>query len=284
MKYKIRSLFIPSPGYTFLAMDLSQAETWVVAYLANEPKMKDALLNSDIHTITAAGIFLPQTECFHDIWENIDGKRVCKSCQSTVSEIERYLGKRSNHGNSYRMSADRWTQVINADSDKPPFVTVSLAQAKAYRLKWLRLYPGVVTWWKEIEGAMGRNRTLKTTYGRKRTFGGIWGDSLFKEATAYEPQSTVADHALGMTHPDLGIEGGLLGIAKHPEIKRHCKIVHTAHDSVMLEIPEREVDTFAPICYGLFHRPLVVKGESFNIPVDLEVGGRWGEMQKIKVA
>jgi len=281
MKYKIRSLFIPTKGFTFLAFDLSQAETWIVAYRSREQRMKDALLHSDIHTITASAIFAPGVDCDHDSWMEEDNHRICKSCNTKITNAERYLGKRSNHGNSYRMSAERWTQVINADSDKPPYVTVTLSQAKKYRNAWLGFYPGVTNWWKDIESQLARDRTITTTYGRKRNFTAPWGDSLFKEATAYEPQSTVADHALGLVHPELGVEGGLLGICKHPDISRYCNVVYTAHDSVIVEAPKGREREFAPLIYRLFRRPLVVGGECFTIPVDGEIGDRWGELERI---
>ncbi len=108
-----------------------------------------------------------------------------------------------------------------------------------------------------------------------------WGDELFKEATAYVPQSTVGDHALGAVQPELGIEGGLLSVYKmfksHPEIR----VVHTAHDSIMLEVPiGTELEVGGRI-YSALHRPLVVNYEELTIPVDCEVGERWGELEKV---
>lgn len=282
MKYKIRSQFIASPGFTFIAMDLSQAETWVVSRLANEVTMIDALANSDIHTITAAALFL-NNGCFHTVgWDKFDnGDRVCKDCGGVITEIMRYLGKKSNHGNSYRMSPDRWTQVINAESDNPPFVTVTLAESRVYNKKWLSLYVGIKQWWLAVENQLAANRTIITPYGRRRVFYGQWGDPLFKEAIAYNPQSTVADHALGAIQPELGISGGILGISKLPDVKNHCRLITTAHDSVLLEVPlgsEREI---APQVYKQFHRPLVVNGDEFTIPVDGEYGERYGELERI---
>lgn len=287
MKYKVRSQFIPTPGFTFLAFDLSQAETWVSAYLANEPRMKDALLHSDIHTITAAAIFSDNTQCDHFGWDKetnpSTGKsdRVCKVCGTRITEEERYIGKRSNHGNTYRMSPIKWMQVINGESNEPPYVSVTSKQAIQYNRKWLNFYPRIQTWWKEIESELGQSRTLVTPYGRRRNFGGFWGQDLFKEATAFVPQSTVADHALGLVQRQLNVEGGFLGISKHPDIKRYCRIVHTAHDSIMLEVPSNREPEFAPIIFSLFRRPLVVNGEQFTIPVDGEYGDRWGELEDI---
>src|SRR5881628_249621 len=107
MKYKLRSMIVAPKGKTLIAFDLSQAETWVVAWLANEPNMKHFLLNSDIHTETAVALF-------HKLFAQI------------IVE-ERYIGKQNNHANSYGMGPDRQAQVINKRSDQPPYVTVSVA-------------------------------------------------------------------------------------------------------------------------------------------------------------
>lgn len=280
-KIKIRSQFIASPGYTYIACDLSQAEAWIVAFLANERTMKDALLYSDIHTITAAALFITNN-CSHPSWrKQDDGLRVCDECGESITEIMRYLGKKSNHGNNYRMSPERWTQVINAESDNPPFVTVMLSEARKYNKRWLDLYVGIKQWWREIERQLRENRTLTTPYGRRRVFYGAWNDSLFKEATAYIPQSTVADHALGCTQSTLGIEGGILAISKLPDIKAHCRIVTSAHDSVLIEVPKGSELELAPQIYNKFCRPLEIKGEVFTIPVDVEIGDRYGELEKL---
>lgn len=279
MKLKVRSLYVPTPGYSFIAFDLSQAETWVTAFLAREPRMKEALLKSEIHSVTAAAIFRPPTDCEHLVkWgKKEDGSRFCTLCNIEVNDDERYIGKKSNHGNSYRQGVNRWVQVINAEGK----VSVSTAQGTKYNQVWHGLYPGIKTWWTETENELAKSRTLITPYKRRRYFSGLWGDELFKEATAFVPQSTVADHALGMVQPELGIEGGILSISRHPTISRWCRLVHTAHDSVMLEVPRNRENEFTPIVRRLFERPLVVNGEQFTIPVDGEYGDRWGELKPI---
>lgn len=255
---------IAPKGKVLIACDLSQAESWIVAYRANEHKMKHALNFGDIHRETAIGFFPKPPELI-------------------ITE-ERYIGKQFNHASSYRMGPERAAEIINKKSDQPPFVTVSLLQAKEFSRKWHQLY-NVKTWWSEIEDQLNRNRTLVTTYGRKRTFFAAWGNELFKEATAFEPQSTVADHFNGATHPELGIEGGLLAIYRHVILpsKGELKIVNQAHDSLMVECPTEIRMEIAQEMTRWLRRPLVINGEEFTIPSDCEMGERWGEMEKVKI-
>lgn len=277
---KIRSMIVAPKDHLLVQFDYSQAETWIVAHLANEPNMKKALMFGDIHTETAgSAIFFADTGCFHE-WNKKTKK--CNLCGAEVTTSMRYTGKRVNHASAYRMKPPRMAQVINKDSDQPPYVTVTLAETKRYSEGWHSYYD-IKGWWREIEDQLNRNRTLITSYGRKRVFFAPWGDELFKEATAYEPQSTVADHANGRIHPELGIPGGFNEVHRQIVTKGYGKIINQSHDSIILELHKRDVDGLIPQIHNLLQRPLVVKGEQFVIPVDCEVGERWGELEKREV-
>lgn len=262
---KLRSMVVAPKGKVLIACDLSQAESWIVAYRANEPRMKHALNFGDIHRETALGFFDKTPE--------------------TIITEERYIGKQFNHASSYRMGPERAAELINKKSDQPPFVTVSLPQAKEFSRKWHELY-NVKTWWSEIEEQLNHTRSITTTYGRRRDFFAAWGNELFKEATAYEPQSTVADHFNGAVHPELGIEGGLLGVYRkliQTQSDDSLAIVHQAHDSLMMECPFEIRLEVASIITEQLRRPLIINGETFTIPSDCEIGERWGEMEKVKI-
>jgi hypothetical protein len=135
-------------------------------------------------------------------------------------------------------------------------------------------------WWAEIDDTLRRTRCLVTPYRRKRMFFGLWNDDLLKEATAYVPQSTVADHMNGAVQPELGIEGGLLEIYRKIVVpsKFEVKMIQTAHDSVVLETPKPLLSEMSEKVVSILKRPLVVNGETFTIPVDCDIyPERWGE-------
>lgn len=279
-KIHIRSMIVAPPGKVLLAFDLSQAESWVVAFLANEPNMKRALRFGDIHTETAgSALFYPQSGCPHE-WRK--GELNCARCNREVTKEMRYVGKRYNHASAYRMGAERAAQVINKDSDKPPYFTVTIAQSRLFSKAWHEYY-NLKPWWDEIERKLNENnRTWVTVYRRPRTFFGAWGPELFKEATAYEPQSTVSDHFNGAVQPELGVKGGLKEIYKQlVKPYNDHKIINQSHDSAMLEVPRVVVSDLVPKLKSLIERPLLIKNETFIIPSDVEVGERWGELEKV---
>jgi DNA polymerase I-like protein with 3'-5' exonuclease and polymerase domains len=281
-KVHIRSMIVAPPGKVLVACDLSQAESWIVAFLANERNMKHALMYGDIHTESAGNaLFHAKASCAHQwIKQGKDKRWVCEACLNEVTEVMRYVGKRYNHASAYRMGAERAAQVINKDSDKPPYFTVTVKQSKEFSAAW-HTYFDLKSWWAEIEATLAATRTLVTPYRRKRTFFAQWGNELFKEATAYVPQSTVADHFKGAVQPELGVVGGLKEV--HRQLVKPYpdhKLINESHDSCMLEIPLAIAPEIVARMKELIRRPLIVNNEEFTIPVDAEMGERWGELEK----
>src|SRR5207245_1608829 len=120
MKISMRSMMIAPKEKVLLEFDLSQAESWVVAYLANEPNMKHSLLHGDIHSDTACVVFDITKETFDAV----------KLADKPKYDTMRYVGKQQNHAKAYREGYRRAAEIINRQSDRPPYVTVTLAETK----------------------------------------------------------------------------------------------------------------------------------------------------------
>ena len=226
--------------------------------------MKSALLRGKFHEDTAS-------------------KALFQVPESDVTKEMRFCGKQCNHAFSYRMGAERAAQVINKYSDKPPYLVVSTKETREFQAKWLQYYKGISTWWLSIDEVMSRNRILVTAYGRKRKFYGQFGKELAKEMTAWEPQSTIADHANGAVCDLLGIEGGVKGVYKELEKHSMGHIINQSHDSIIVECLSANKEYCIEVMIKQMKRPLVVNGQTFTIPVDIEVGERWGEMEKVTI-
>lgn len=272
-------------GHLLANFDLSQAESWFVAYLANEERMKYSLQFGDIHTETAGNaLFFNEVNCPH-MWKETAPKLFeCMLCKNIVTEVMRYTGKKTNHASAYGQGPFKFAESVNKESDQPPYLTVSVAQTKKYIANWHSYYPNIKNvWWANVQWQLNKDRTLITPYGFKRMFFGQWGEELFKEAYAFIPQSSVADHFNGAIHEELGIVGGLIEVERRLE-KLPATILNQSHDSCLILFKEECKDELLPLVKGALLRPCVVNGEQFTIPVDCEVGERWGELEKVKVA
>jgi len=249
--------------HLLLSCDLSQAEAWVVAYAADEPRMKAALKTGKIHETTA---------------------QFCLELPSMVmSEEQRYVGKKCNHAFNYRMGPERCCEIIN----KEGLITVSNKQTKKFHSKYLELYR-IQDWWREIEEKLKYERSLQNYYGFRRNFHQAISPELFKEGTAFIPQSTIADHMYGNIQPNFPRSGGLLEV--HRQItspsKGEFKLVHSAHDSCIIEFPKRhDVKELYCRVKNLLERPMMINGEEFTVPMDGKYGEVWEDgMEKIKNA
>lgn len=260
-------MFIAPKDKYLLQVDLSQAESWIVAWEAKDENMKYALQKGIMHEGTVTIIF------------DIPIEKVEKG------GTQRYLAKRINHGSGYGMREQRQAEIINKDSDQPPYLVVTVPEVKVYQDKWHGHFWRVREWHGETRDQLRENRTLITTYGRKRIFYGQMPNTdtgeFWKEAYAYKPQSTVADHFTGLLHPELQIPGGMKEIWKQV-CNDEIKMINMSHDSLILEVPKSNVTEIAGRCKQLLERPLVVNNETFTIPVDAEYGERNGEWEKVK--
>jgi hypothetical protein len=274
MKIPIRSMISAPPGYYLLSFDLSQAETWIVAHLANEKKMKFELAEGDIHSATARVIYGIPDKDEHGNW--------IRKGHILMPDTKRYIGKKSNHANSYRQGYLLYTSEVNKEGT----VTISNSEGKRHHTIWHQTY-NVKDWWTDIELSLKNFHFLVTPYGRKRYFYSALGPDLYKEATAFIPQSTVADHLFGKVQKENPIEGGLLAIHRKILAKSGTEIrcINTAHDSAIFEVKETiDRNDIASQITSYLRRSLIVNGEQFTIPVDCEIGERWGELEKLKVA
>lgn len=261
-------------GYYLLQLDLSQAEAWVVAYKCNDRNMKEALTRGDIHSLTACTvneiIIPPQVDPIDYSLSLYKDEKLTKD--------QRYVGKKCNHAFNYRMKAERAAQVINKEGQ----VVVTVRQTKKFYERYHAFY-NLNRWWKEIEDKLNIDRTLETVYGFRRTFYDQWGPELFRKATAFEPQSTIADYMFGAVQKGVNEPGGIRKIFSEVINKSNGSIraINTSHDSIILEVPKACVNEVGLECLSYIKRPMMISGEVFTIPADCEYSERWGEKGEV---
>ena len=107
---------------------------------------------------------------------------------------------------------------------------------------------------------------LSNLCGRKYRFRDRWGESLFKEAYAFIPQSTVAD---------IVNRHGLNYIHYNQDLFAPVELLAQVHDSLVFQIPKAiEVETHAKILHTIcinLEQPLEWKGRTFVIPAEVSI-------------
>lgn len=261
--FAVRDCIVPEPGRVFLYADLSQAEARVVACLSED----DDLLRKwqdpawDIHRWTAASIFgVPEAQIAKD-------------------GPERFLGKKARHALNYGMGPDKFWREVNAVADLTG-VSITKQRARDVRDGYLRLHPNLdIVWWNRVQHQVERTHAIVAThcgwrcplYPRFDPETGALDAETLRAAIAWEPQHTVA-HLLNE---------GLLRVFEQ-ERGAGFKLVHQAHDAVLLDVDPFRVKSVARLVKNALEREIVVNGRKLVIPAEVFVCERnWSEKERV---
>lgn len=245
-----RRYFLADRGYVMVELDLGQAENRIVAWIAPEPKMKEAFLSgADVHSLTAGLIFGKPPSQISD--------EPGSSKLGDGQHSERDWGKRANHALNYGMSPNLFSLQYEIPFNEAKFITAGYHKA----------YPGVANYHRWVEQDL-LDRAITNLFGRTRIFLDRWGTDLFKEAYSYIPQSSVADKIR---------DHGLLPLS---ESYQHLELLNTVHDSILLQYradaPLLEVAAELVALRDSLETAITYGNDSFVIPADAKIGQNWG--------
>jgi len=162
----VRKLFLCDPGYVMFEADLKGADAQVVAWEADDADLKTAFRSGlDIHSKNAEDMF---------------GSKFTKE-KGHVRDSIRKKCKSAVHGFNYGASSR--TIAIN--------LGWTVREADDFRNRWFSLHPGIRKWHERVQSDLSRNRIVTNAFGWRRPFANRI-DSVFTEALAWIPQSTVA--------------------------------------------------------------------------------------------
>lgn len=239
----------PDEEHVGYEIDLGQAENRVVAYLGPDPRMIKAFeTGTDIHKLTA-------TMVFNKPIEKISAEKGSASI-GNGKQSERYWGKQGNHSFNY----DLGYRSFSRDYEIP------VKDGKYIYNSYHKMYPGVRKMHEMVKQQLRKNRTLENLFGRKYRFMGRFGDSMFKEAYAFIPQSTVAD---------IINRWGLLEVYYNQEIYRPIRLLSQVHDSIVFQISTDydwavHARVIRELCKSM-EKELEFHGRRFSIPAEVTV-------------
>jgi uracil-DNA glycosylase family 4 len=248
----LRGMYLAPPGRIFVKEDLSQAETRVVAELLKlhgDPTLWEKYQDPkfDIHTWLASELY---------------GKS-----EGEVSNYERQVGKIGNHSGNYRAGP----KVLEATALKYGLSGITYNVARDILDKRGRALPGLARWWRWVEEELARTRTLWTCLGRRRIFFGRLDHQLYREATAFYPQSVVGD------------VNNIIFRELDRRLSVDCWPVLQVHDEVVIEGPAEKKDYMIDMMRKVGDIQLWInEDEPLTIPMDIGVGTDWKNMKEVK--
>lgn len=240
----VRKLFLPDPGYLIAEADLSQAEARVVAWEAGERTLMRMFREGrDVHKFVASIIF--------DVPE------------AEVTTEQRQFAKRHVHALNYGETPNGFAYQTG----------LTLAKAKEVSDKYFAAFPALQHRKVNIENSLKRSRVMRIATGRVRRFYGRAGNDLLKDAFACSAQATVADILnLSLIKLDKLFNANPIGA-----------LLLQVHDSVVFQFLDGHLEEVKEMVREAFDTPVTINGEGLVIPVELEVGPNWGELEEVSL-
>jgi len=245
-----RTLYTVPKGYVLLEADYIQAEAVAVAYLCLDTVLmklfKDAFGMSgserakgyDVHRYTAALMYdIPLEE---------------------VTKEQRTIGKTMRHASNYASGPGVLANKLD----------ISMAQAKPLLKLYFQKNHLLPIWHKRIQMQLRQDRTMINLFGRKHKFLDRWGDSLFRSAYAYIPQSSI---------------GELLNISlreTYDKLGNDIRIYLQLHDAIYSLVHHSETIDIMKELRKIMIKEVPVGRETMKIDVSFCVGDNWGEMKE----
>jgi DNA polymerase-1 len=238
-----RKVIVPSPGKVFLEVDKRQAESRIVAWLAEEEEEME-IYNSgkNIHKWNAAKMFNMKYEEVKEI--NEPGQPY-------------YKAKRTKHAFNYMLGPIHAADIIGC----------TVAEAKALKKRNNEAFPKIVAWQKAMGERSHSNRLLITPLGRRRLFLGRQNEDLVRKMIAFVPQSTCVDD----------LNRGMVLVDR--KIQPEEEILAQTHDGFLMECRPEKVDVVKELIKRNCETPMVINGRELTIPVKIKTGQNWRDCE-----
>jgi len=221
---KLRSVYVPPPGYVILNWDFSQGELRVAADIANEENMIKAYsAGLDLHAITAAQLSGYSLEDFFKLPE-------------ALQKELRSGGKAGNFGFLYGMG---WKGFVDYAKNTYGF-TISESDAQRFRELFLyETWPRLSEWHKEYYALAHKQGYIRSPLGRIRHLPLI--NSSFNDVRAKAERQSI-NSPVQSTLSDMSLLSMVRLERRYPELQ----MFGMTHDSISAYVPEDEVDIWVP--------------------------------------
>ena len=246
---QVRRAFVAEEGSVLLAADYSQVELRIMAHISQDPTLLGAFRRGeDIHTSTAAAIMgVP--------------------AQAVTPEMRR-LAKSVNFGLSYGQGSHGLAQQTG----------LSHEEADRFIKTYFARYPQVKEYIERTKRQANEQGYVETLLGRRRYFPELQRDQVRGHIVA-------AAHRMAINAPIQGTAADILKIAMlrlyqalH-ERNLKSRMTLQVHDELVLEVPEDEVDTVAPLVRKIMEGAFRLDA---SLKVDVKVGVNWLEMEPVE--
>lgn len=245
---EIRAAFVAEEGWLLLAADYSQVELRILAHISEDPAMLAAFARGeDIHASTAAAIYgIPLDE---------------------VTPLQRRVAKMTNFAISYGVTGYGLSERTQLTPE----------EAEAFIQTYFKTYPKIKEYIERTRQQAREQGYVETLLGRRRYF-----PELTSGAQVHHNVREAA-YRMAINAPIQGSAADILKVAMNRlwrELKAQglrSRMILQVHDELVLEVPETELETVAPLVVRIMEGAYPLKAP---LKVDVKVGRNWLEMNE----
>lgn len=238
MGRRVRRGFIADSGNVLVAVDYSQIELRIVAFMANDKAMLDAFhAGQDIHATTAAAIYgIPLEQ---------------------VTKEQRRHAKAINFGLVYGMSSFGLTRTTD----------LTLAESEDFVKAYFQRFPGVKNYLDGIRRDVAKTGFVETLLGRRRYFPGLLTQMNVNIKNREEREAINA--------PIQGTAADIMKLAMlniQPALQKENlrgRMILQVHDELVLECPGIELEQTVRVVQRVMET-------AYPISIPLTTEARWG--------
>lgn len=247
----LREVFIAEEGKKIAYIDLQAAESKAVGYISQDEAYIDLCDHGDAHTAVARLVWtdLPWTG---DIKQD---KAIANGTPFYREFSVRDMAKKGGHGTNYYGTPRTMAGHLKMPTDV----------IEEFQRKYFEAFPNIPEWHRKVIERIQLDHKLVTCFGRERIFFGRSDEgSTWREAIAFEPQSTIADT---LNFAAWRVQRRWQG--------KTVELLAQVHDAIVVQYPEEREDELIPEILKEMIYPIPINGRTMIIGVDAETGWNW---------
>lgn len=250
-----RACALPDHGYDIAYADLKQAESNLVAHIADDQAYIDAHKSGDVHTFVTRLVW-PQLPWTGDLKKDKAIAKMNPEWDQAPGHDFRFQAKRIQHGSNYGLTPHGIAMIAR----------IPLIEAKRAQTNYFYSFPGIKAWQESIGRKVKEHAPLVNPLGREIQLMGRPGDPhTYKQALAFIPQSAVADI----------LDLAMWRVWKEQD-PHELQLLAQVHDALLLQYLSGRIDIIKKTAH-LMRIPVRIGKRILIIEPEVAVGKNWGK-------
>jgi DNA polymerase-1 len=248
----IRNAFVAAEGFTLLALDYSQIELRIAAFLSNDPKLIDIFASGgDVHRAVAAQVFgVPP--------EKVDAEM-------------RRRAKVINFGILYGMGVTALRVQLGTSRE----------EAQRFFDEYFKTFSGIARYIEETKASAAKLGYTQTFFGRKRSFEGIRSPLPYVRAQA---------ERMAFNAPIQGTEADIIKVAmvrvdrqlKEQGLRDDAHLLLQVHDELVYEVRQGQEHEIGALIKSIMESVLsLTQTKGVPILTEAKAGPTWGTLKPL---